>query len=74
MTKKIIEDRSLAMQHSLKLKLISYTNYKCLFFSFYEDVKTIIKELKTKYLIFMIEQRNYNLVLSQYFLNLIKFN
>lgn len=44
------------------------------FFGLCKDIKIAIKELKIKYPIFMVKQRNYNLILSQSFLNLIKYS
>lgn len=73
-TKKVIKDIDLSMQCSLKLELVFYNNHSFLFFSFYKNVEIAIKELKIRYPIFVIEQRDYNLVLGQLFLNLVKFS
>lgn len=74
MTKEIIKDMGLAMRRGLKLELRSYTSHSYPFFSFCEDVKVIIRGLKIRYPIFIVEYGNYNLILGQTFLNLIKFS
>lgn len=74
MTRKIMEDIDLAMQCSLKLDLVSYTGYNYFFLGFCKNVKIVIKGLKTRHLISVFEQRDHDLVLDQFFLNLVKFS
>lgn len=62
------------MKYYSKLELISYIGYNYLFLSFCKDVKMVIRKFKIKYLIFIIEIRDYDFVLKQSFLNLIKFS
>ena len=73
MTRKIIEDAGLAIQHGLKLELISRTNHSRLF-GLLEDVEVGIRGLKTKHPIFVIKHGDHDLVLGQPFLNLVKFS
>lgn len=74
MTRKVIEDASLAMQCGSNLELVSYTGHSHPFLGFCEDVESVIGGLKIRHLIFMIEQRDYDLILGQPFLNLVKFS
>lgn len=66
--RKLIKDVNLAIKGP-KLELILYIGYNC----FYKDIKVAIKEFKTRNLILIIEASNYDLVLSQSFLNFVKF-
>lgn len=56
------------MQYNFNLKLVLHISNSCSFFGLCEDVKVAIKRLKTRYQIFVIKQKNYNLVLGQLFL------
>lgn len=73
-TIKIIEDVGLAIQYGPKLELVSHTSHSCLFLSFCNNVEIDKKRLKIRHLIFVIEQGDYNLILDQLFLNLVKFS
>lgn len=73
-THKIIEDTGLAMQQGLKLEQTFYIGHNQLFFILCEDVGVAIRELKIRYFIFIIDNGHHNLVLSQLFLNLVKFS
>lgn len=73
-TRKLIEDINLAMREDPKLELVFYNNYSHFFLSFYEDVEIVIKRFKIRYPIFVIEASNHDIVLSQYFLNFVKFS
>lgn len=53
---------------------MSHIGHNHLFLGFCKDVGIIIEGLKIKYSIFVIEQKDHDLVLSQPFLNLIKFS
>lgn len=64
----------MAIQYSSKLELVSHTSHSRHFLSFCENVEIGIGGLKTKHPIFIVEQRDYDLVLGQSFLNLIKFS
>ncbi len=69
-----MKDTGLAMQCSSKLELVSYTSRSCFFLSLCEDVEVAIEGLKTRHSIFIIEYGDYNLVLGQPLLNLVKFS
>lgn len=62
------------MKKGLKLELISYTSHSQLFLGFSEDIKVVIRGLKTRNAIFTIKAEDHNLVLGQCFLNSVKFN
>ena len=47
MTREVMEDASLAMQHGPKLELVSYTGHSS-FFGLCEDVEVSIEGLKTR--------------------------
>lgn len=72
--RKVIKNISLNMQHGVKLDFISYISHNYLFFCLCKNVEITIKELKTRYLIFIVKQKDYNLILDLLFLNLIKFS
>lgn len=74
MTWKVMEDVDLAMQQSRKLELVSHTSHNYLFLGLCEDVEATIGGLKTRHPIFIVGYRDYNLVLDQSFLNVIKFS
>ncbi len=57
-----------------QLKLVSHTGNNCPFFGLCEDVKVAISSLKTRHLVFVMDQADHELVLGQLFLNSIKFN
>lgn len=69
-----MKDVGLAMQRSLKLELISYIGYNFFFLGFCKNIEVVIGELKIKHLIFDVEIRNYDLMLEQSFLNLVRFS
>lgn len=62
------------MRHDFELEFKSPTNYTYIFLSFCEDFEVAQEALKTRHLILIIKYRDYNLLLSQFFLNLVKFN
>lgn len=74
MTRKLIKDTNLAMRRRLKLELVLHISHNHPFLGFCEDVKVVIKKLKTKHLIFVIETGDHDFVLGQLFLNSMKFN
>ena len=73
-TCEVIEDIKLAMQWDPKLELVSHTCHSRSFHGFCEDVEVIIKRWKTRHPIFVIEHRDYDLVLGQLFLSSVKFS
>lgn len=62
------------MRKKPKFELILHTGHSQSFLGLYKDNKIAIKGLKTRYSIFVVEARNYNLVLGQLFHNITKFN
>lgn len=74
MTQKFMKNIGLALWHSLKLELISHTNYSCSFLYLCEDIEFVIWGSKIRYPIFLIEHREHDLVLDQLFLKLDKFS
>ena len=74
MTREVMEDACLAIRRSPKLELVSHTGHSCLFLGFCEDVKVAIGGLKTRHPIFVVENRDYDRVLGQPFLNSVKFS
>lgn len=52
------------MRHNLKLELVFYTAHNHPFYSFCENIKIVIEGLKIRYPIFIIEQRDYDLILG----------
>lgn len=74
MTRKVIENASLAMQRGSKLELVSHIDHSHFFLGFYENIQVIIRGVKTRYLIFIVELGDHDLVLDQLFLNLVKFS
>lgn len=73
-TRKVIKDARLVIKQGSKLELVLYMGYSRLFLNLCKDIEVVISGLKTKYSIFIIELRDYDLVLEQLFLNIIKFN
>lgn len=69
-----MENIRLTMQRGPKLELISYTNYSRPFLILCKDIEVVIGGFKTRYPIFVVETRDYNLVLRQPFLNSVKFS
>lgn len=53
---------------------MSHTSQKCYFLGLYEDIKAAIRGLKMRYPIFVIEHGDYDLILGQSFLILVKFS
>ena len=74
MTREVMEDAGLAIHRGPKLELVSHTCHCRFFFGFCEDVEVAIGGLKTRHLIFIVENENHNLVLGQPFLNSVKFS
>lgn len=72
--KELIEDINLAIRRGLKLELISYMGHNLPFLRLCEDIEIAIREVKIRYLIFVIEAGDYDLVLNQLFLNSVKFS
>lgn len=64
MIKKVMQNTRLTMKQGFHLKLVSYTGYSQPFLCLYKDVEIVVGNLKIKYLIFIIEYRDYNLVLK----------
>lgn len=62
------------MQWGPKLELISCIDYSCPFLVIYKDIQVVIGGLKMRYLIFIIEYKDHDLVLGQSFLNSVKFS
>lgn len=73
-TREIMEDTGLPMQCGAKLESIFHRSHNCSFLGLCNDVKVVIEGFKTRYPIFVIEIEDYNLVLEQLFLNLVKFS
>lgn len=74
MTKNLIEDVNLAMRQGPNLKLVSHIGHSHFFLGFCKNIKIAIKRLKIRHAIFMVEARDHNLVVSQSFLNFVKFS
>lgn len=62
------------MREGPKLELVFHNGHSHFFLSFYEDVEVVIEGFKMRYPIFVIKASDHNIVLSQYFLNFIKFS
>lgn len=73
-TKVLMEDTNLAIRQKPKLELVSYKSHSRFFPSLYEDIEIAIEEFKTKHLIFVIEVRDYDLILGRSVLSLVKFS
>lgn len=52
------------MKQVFKLELILYISNSRLFSSFCKNVKITLEKIKIKYLIFIIETKNYNFILG----------
>lgn len=74
MTRKLMEDVNSAMRQGDKLELISHTGHNQHFLCLCEDIEVAIRGLKTRHPIFVIEAGDHDLVLSQLFLNSVKFS
>lgn len=74
MTRELMEDVNLAMRQGDKLELIPHTGHNQHFFCLCENIEIAIRGLKTRHPIFVIEVGDYDLVLSQLFLNSVKFS
>lgn len=74
MTCEAMEDAGLAMQRGPKLELVSHISHSRLFLGLCENVEVVIGRLKTRHPIFVVEHRDYDLVLGQLFLNSVKFS
>lgn len=74
MTRKIMKDAVLALRYSPKIELISHTDHNDFFLGFYEDIEVFIGGLKMRHSIFIVEHKDYDLVLDQPFLNFVKFS
>lgn len=64
MTREVIENAGLAMRNSPKLELVSHTGHSCFFLCFCEDIEVIIRGLKTRHLILIVEHGDHDLVLD----------
>ena len=74
MTRQVMEDEGFALRLGPKLELISHTGHSCPFLGLCKDVKVAIRGLRTKQPIFVVENRDHDLVLGQPFLNSVKFS
>ncbi len=74
MTREVMEYAGLAIWCSPKLEQVSNTSQSCLFLGLCKDIEVAIGGLKTRHPIFVVENRDHDLVLGQPFLNLIKFS
>lgn len=68
-----MENIILAMKQEPKLELISNTDHSQHSFSFYKNIKIAIGRLKIRYSIFVIEIKNYDLILDSTFSNFVMF-
>ncbi len=73
MIRKLMGNANLAIRRRPKLELVSHTGHSRLFLGLCEDVEVAIGGLKTRYLIFVIEAGDHDLILGQPFLNSVKF-
>lgn len=73
-THKTMKDAGLAIWRGPKLELVFYIGYSRFFLGLWEDVEIVIERLKIRHPIFIIEHGDYELVLGQTFLNLVKFS
>lgn len=64
MTREVMEDAGLAMRQGPKLVLISHIGHSRPFLGLCGDVEVAIGDLKTRHPIFVVEARNYDLVLE----------
>lgn len=74
MIRELMKEANLAIRKGPKLELVSHTSHSRLFLGLCEDVKVAIRGLKTRYPIFVVEVKDYKLVLGQPFLNFVKFS
>ena len=74
MIRELMEEANLAMRKGPKLELVSYTGHSQLFLGLCENVEVVIGGLKIRHSIFGLEARDHDLVLSQPFLNSMKFS
>lgn len=74
MTRELIEDANLAIRQGPKLELVLHMGHSCPFLGFCEDVELAIGGFKTRHPIFVVETGDHDLVLSQPFLNFVKFS
>ena len=54
--------------------MVSHIGHSRSFLGLYEDVEVVIRGLKTKYPIFVVEVGDHDLILGQPFLNSVKFS
>ena len=73
MTRELMKKANLAIKKGPKLELVSYMGHSRPFLGLCEDIEVAIGGLKTRDPIFIVETGDYDLVLSQPFLNLVKF-
>lgn len=73
-SKRLIEETNLAIRQSSKIEFVFYTGDSRFFSGLCKNVEIAIKGLKTRHLIFLIKAGNHDFVLSQPFLNSIKFS
>ncbi len=69
-----MEDTCLAIRRGPKLESISHTSHSRLFLALCKNVKVAIRGLKARHPIFVVENRDHDLLLGQPFLNSVKFN
>lgn len=62
--KGVIENARVAIKQRSKLELNLHTCYNKLFLGLCKDIKVAIKGLKTRYLMFVIKIKDYNLILE----------
>ena len=74
MTRKLIEKVNLIIRKGSKLELVSYTSHNRPFLEICEDIKVVIRRLKTRYPIFVVKAGDYDFVLDQPFLNFMEFS
>lgn len=69
-----MEDVRQAIRQGPKLELILQIRHTRFFSVPFKDIEVVITGLKIRRLILIIEVRDYNLVLKQQFLNMVKFS
>ena len=62
------------MRRGPKLELVSHTGHSHHFLGLYINIEVAIGGLMTRYPIFIVEHKDHDLILSQSFLNLVKFS
>lgn len=62
------------MKQRTKVELISHMDHSWVFSSLCESIKVIIERFKINHPIFIVDTRDYDLIIGQLFLNVIKFS